>query len=60
METRKLVRLVYKLLCRMRICLGGVVCQDGKATCSTCGYCDHYGKRHNAKVSGGGAFPPSA
>lgn len=52
METRKLVRLVYKLLCRIRICLGGVVCEDGVATCSTCGYCDRYGRGSNEQRSG--------
>ena len=44
--------MILKILCRLGLCLGGVVCRDGKAACNKCGYCSHYGKGHNLKVSG--------
>ena len=40
--------MIWKILCRLGLCLGGVVCDHGKATCNKCGYCSRYGKGHNA------------
>lgn len=31
-------------LCNIGLCTGGIVCQDGKATCSGCGFIHSYSK----------------
>lgn len=36
-------------LCNIGLCTGGIVCEDGKATCAKCGYVHHYSKVPNAK-----------
>lgn len=44
--------MIWRLLCRFGLCLGGVVCDHGKATCNKCGYCSRYGKVPNAEIKG--------
>lgn len=37
------IYMIWKILCKLGLCLGGVVCANGKATCNKCGYCSRYG-----------------